>query len=134
MHACIIKDSLSSDNNIGTALVHMYAKCSCMEDAEGILNRLYMKDLITWTEIIVGYAKNSQEEKAIECFCQMQKEGYRPNEFTIFSCLKACSQIASLVNGRMLHSYAIKSGNLGDVVVASAIIELYGKCGSIEDT
>ncbi|KAL8155555.1 pentatricopeptide repeat-containing protein At3g09040, mitochondrial-like [Apium graveolens] len=133
VHAYIIKDSLSNDNNIGTALVHMYAKCSCMEDAEGIFNRLYTKDLITWTAIIAGYVENSQEEKAIECFCQMQKEGFIPNEFTISSCLKACSRIASLVNGRSLHSYAIKSGNLGDVVVASALVELYGKCGSIEE-
>ncbi|KAK1401651.1 PPR domain-containing protein/PPR_2 domain-containing protein/PPR_3 domain-containing protein/DYW_deaminase domain-containing protein [Heracleum sosnowskyi] len=133
VHAYIIKDSLSSDNNIGTALIDMYAKCSCMKDAEGIFNRLYTKDLITWTAIIAGYAHNSQEEKAIACFCQMQTEGYRPNEFTISSCLKACSGIASLVIGRLLHSHAIKSGNLGEVVVASAVVELYGKCGSIEE-
>lgn len=133
VHAYIIKDNLNTNNNIGTALIDMYAKCSCMEDAEGVFNRLYPKDLITWTAIIAGSSQNSQEHKAIECFSQMQKVGFWPNKYTVSSCLKACSRIASLVNGRLLHSFAIKSGNIGDTVVASAIVELYGKCGSIEE-
>lgn len=133
VHAHIVKDSLDGDNYIGTTLIDMYAKCRCMEDVEVIFNKLYEKDLCTWNTVITCYAQNSQGEKSIQYFNQMLKEGLKPNEFTVASCLRGCSGIASLVNGRQLHSLAIKSGNFDDIVVASAIIDMYGKCGCIDE-
>ncbi|PSS20821.1 Pentatricopeptide repeat-containing protein [Actinidia chinensis var. chinensis] len=133
VHAHIIKGSLDEDGFIGTALVDMYAKCRCMEDADVIFKKLNERDLFSWTVIISGYAHTDQGEKAIKCFSHMRKEGVNPNEFTLASCLRGCTGIASLENGRQLHSLAIKSGHFGDIFVASAIVDMYGKCGSIED-
>ncbi|THG00008.1 hypothetical protein TEA_017545 [Camellia sinensis var. sinensis] len=134
VHAHIIKESLDENSFIGTALIDMYAKCKCLGDAEAVFNRSNEKDLFTWTVMISGYAQTDQGEKAIQCFNQMQKEGVKPNEFTLASCLRGCAGIASLENGRLLHSLAIKSGHFGDIFVASALVDMYGKCGSIEDS
>ncbi|KAA8534870.1 hypothetical protein F0562_029914 [Nyssa sinensis] len=109
VHAHIIKDSLAGDGFIGTALIDMYAKCRSLEDAEVIFNRLKERDIFTWTVIIAAYAQSNQGEKAVQCFSKMQKEGVKPNEFTLASCLRGCSGIASLENGRQLHSLAIKA-------------------------
>ncbi|KAF5935336.1 hypothetical protein HYC85_026465 [Camellia sinensis] len=134
VHAHIIKESLDENSFIGTALIDMYAKCKCLGDAEAVFNRSNEKDLFTWTVMISGYAQTDQGEKAIQCFNQMQKEGVKPNEFTLASCLRGSAGIASLENGRLLHSLAIKSGHFGDIFVASALVDMYGKCGSIEDS
>lgn len=132
IHAHIIKGKLN-DIFIGTALIDMYAKCRCLEDAEVVFARLKERDVFTWTAIISGYVQTDQGEKSIRCFSQMRKEGVKPNEFTLASCLRGCSGIANLEHGRQLHSLAIKSGQCDDIFVASAIVDMYGKCGCIDN-
>ncbi|GFQ02264.1 pentatricopeptide repeat-containing protein at4g13650 [Phtheirospermum japonicum] len=133
VHSHIIKDNLVGNGYVGTVLIDMYAKCGCMEDVEVIFSRLNEKDAFTWTVIISGYSQTNQGEKAVRCFNQMRREGVIPNEFTLASCLKGCSAIASLENGRQFHSLAIKSGQSTDMFVSSALIDMYGKCGYIDD-
>ncbi|KAK9275535.1 hypothetical protein L1049_022802 [Liquidambar formosana] len=133
VHAHIVKNSLAGNDFVGTALIDMYAKSNCLEDAVVVFNRLIERDVFTWTVIITGYAQTDQAEKAVKCFSQMQREGVTPNEFTLASCLNGCSHIATLANGQQLHSMVIKAGQLGDMFVASALVDMYGKCGCIED-
>ncbi|KAL3636887.1 hypothetical protein CASFOL_019186 [Castilleja foliolosa] len=133
VHSQIIKDNLIGNGYVGTGLLDMYAKCGCMDDVEAIFSRLNAKDVFTWTVIISGYSQTNQGEKAVRCFNQMRRETVIPNEFTLASCLRGCSAIASLENGRQFHSLAIKSGQSDDIFVSSALIDMYGKCGYIDD-
>ncbi|KAK6119619.1 hypothetical protein DH2020_046642 [Rehmannia glutinosa] len=133
VHSYIIKDNLVHNGYVGTALIDMYAKCGCVEDVEAIFNRLKEKDVFTWTVIISAYSQTNQGEKAIHCFNQMRREGVIPNEFTLASCLRGCSGIAILENGRQLHSLAIKAGQSNDMYVSSALVDMYAKCGYIGD-
>lgn len=133
VHAHIIKGNLDSDNYIETKLIEMYAKCGCLENVEMIFNRMRERDTVTWTVLISLHAQIEQHgEKAMEYFKQMQREGVKANEFTLASCLKGCSGIASLGNGQQLHSWLIKSGHFSDLHVATALVDMYGKCGCID--
>ncbi|KAL8056872.1 hypothetical protein ABFX02_04G147000 [Erythranthe guttata] len=133
VHSHIIKNKFARDGYVGTALIDMYAKCGCMEDVEAIFNRLDEKDVFAWTVIISSYSQTNQGEKAARLFNQMRREGVIPNEFTLASSLRGCSAIASLENGRQLHSLAIKAGQSTDMFVSSALIDMYAKCGFIDD-
>lgn len=133
VHAHILKDKFENNGYVGTALLDMYAKCGCMDDVEAIFNRLNEKDVFTWTVLISGFSQTNQGEKAAHCFNEMRIEGVIPNEFTIASCLRGCSGIASLENGRQLHSLAIKAGLSTDMFVSSSLVDMYGKCGYIDD-
>ncbi|KAL8048634.1 hypothetical protein ABFS82_07G079800 [Erythranthe guttata] len=133
VHSHVIKNKFVGDGYVGTALIDMYAKCGCMEDVEAIFSRLNEKDVFAWTVIISGYSQTNQGEKAARLFNQMRREGVIPNEFTLASSLRGCSAIASLENGRQLHSLAIKAGQSTDMFVSSALIDMYAKCGHIDD-
>ncbi|CAN1748879.1 Pentatricopeptide repeat-containing protein At4g13650 [Linum perenne] len=133
VHAHIIKSCNDGDDFVGTALIDMYAKGKCLEDAVIAFNRLVDRDVFTWTVMIDGYTKANQPEKALKCFVEMQSEGVSPNEFTIASCLKGCSHAATLESGQQVHSTVIKAGYSIDVIVATALTDMYGKCGSLED-
>jgi pentatricopeptide repeat protein len=132
VHAHVIKNSLDGNDFVGTALVDMYAKSRCLEDADIVFNRLINRDLFTWTVIITGYAQTDQAEKAVMCLSLMQKEGIKPNEFTLASCLSGCSRIAAMETGKQLHSMAIKGGHV-DIFVSSALVDMYAKCACLED-
>ncbi|KAB1209471.1 hypothetical protein CJ030_MR6G018854 [Morella rubra] len=133
VHALIIKASLDGNDFVGITLEDMYAKSKCLEDADVVFNRLINRDLFAWTVSITGNAQNDRAEKAIKCFSLMQQEGVKPNEFTLSGCLGGCSHIAALETGQQLHYMAIKAGQFGDVFVSSALVDMYAKCGCIED-
>ncbi|KAH7572164.1 hypothetical protein JRO89_XS04G0213800 [Xanthoceras sorbifolium] len=133
VHVHVVKNGLEDNNFVGTALISMYAKSRCLEDAILLFNRLTERDLSTWTVTIAGFAQNQQGEKAVQCFSQMQREGLKPNEFTLSSCFSGCSSLITLEPGRQLHSLANKSGLLSNIYVASALVELYVKHRCIED-
>lgn len=132
VHGHVIKNTLDGNDFVGTALIDMYAKSRCLEDADVVFNRLIKRDLFTWTVIITGYAQTDQAERAVKCFSWMQQEGVKPNEFTLASCLSGCSRITALETGQQLHSMAIKSGH-GDIFVSSALVDMYAKSGCLED-
>ncbi|CAL0300628.1 unnamed protein product [Lupinus luteus] len=133
VHAQILKNNLDGNEYVGTALVDMYAKCRCMEESHKTFARLMSRDVFTWTIMITGYAQTGQAENSIKFFNLMQQEGVKPNEFTVAGCLRGCSQITVAESGMQLHSMAIKSGLLPDMYVSSALIDMYAKCGCIED-
>ncbi|KAF7838784.1 pentatricopeptide repeat-containing protein [Senna tora] len=133
VHAQVLKNNFDDNEYVGTALVDMYAKCGCMEESYLAFHSLPSPDVFTWTVIITGFAQNDQAERAFKCFSLMQREGVKPNEFTLAGCLSGCSQITAGESGRQLHSMAIKSGHLPDMFVSSALVDMYAKCGCIED-
>lgn len=133
IHVHAIKNSLEDDDIVGTRLVEMYVENRCLENAELAFRRLTHRDLFAWTVIIIGYKKIGQAEKAVRCLNQMQQEGLKPNEFTFAGCLSACSVMATLENGRQIHSMVFKGGYMSDLFVSSAVVHMYMKCGCMED-
>lgn len=55
-----------------------------------------------------------------------------PDKYTFPSMIKACSNVLSLEEGRILHAVAVRCGTEGDVFVGSSLIDFYGKCEKIE--
>ncbi len=47
--------------------------------------------------------------------------------------LKACASVAVIEEGRCVHQQIIQSGLESDVFVGSSLVDMYAKCGSIED-
>ncbi|CAA6655494.1 unnamed protein product [Spirodela intermedia] len=54
-----------------------------------------------------------------------------PNEVTVASALFACSQLGALLHGESLHGFAIRNGIRLDLVMSTALLDMYAKCGSI---
>ncbi|XP_059066132.1 putative pentatricopeptide repeat-containing protein At3g49142 [Cryptomeria japonica] len=82
--------------------------------------------------MIAGYAQNGFAEKALETFKQMQFEVVNPDSTTLASTLPACAKMGALKQGKIIHQIIIESGFLSDIVIVSALIEMYAKCGSID--
>ncbi|KAG0461110.1 hypothetical protein HPP92_021407 [Vanilla planifolia] len=57
-----------------------------------------------------------------------------PISFAIVAALSACANVGALNVGRGLHSYMKKTGMEIAEFVATALINMYSKCGSIQDT
>uniref|UniRef100_UPI0040747504 Synthetic PPR-DYW protein n=1 Tax=synthetic construct TaxID=32630 RepID=UPI0040747504 len=133
IHGYVIKSGFESIVFVGNALIDMYAKCGSIEDARKVFDEMPERTVVSWTAMISGYAQNGQSEEALELFREMQREGVKPDEVTLPSVLSACANLGALEQGKQIHAYVIKSGFESDVFVGSALIDMYAKCGSIED-
>jgi pentatricopeptide repeat protein len=90
-------------------------------------------DVVTWNAMIFGHAKCGQEQKALELFQQMQHEGVQPDPVTFVGVLHACASVLALEEERCAHEHIIQSSCESDSFVGSSLVNLYAKCGSMED-
>ncbi|CAM6038165.1 unnamed protein product [Sphagnum compactum] len=63
----------------------------------------------------------------------MKQEGVDPNSVTFVGVLKACATVLALEEGRCVHQEVIQSGLELDVFVGSSLVDMYAKCGSMDD-
>ncbi len=83
--------------------------------------------------MILGHMQCGQGHKALGLFQEMKQEGVDPNSVTFVGVLNACASVVALEEGRCVHQELIQSGLELDVFVRSSMVDMYAKCGSIED-
>eukprot|EP01018_Ginkgo_biloba_P026283 Gb_21965 [translate_table: standard] len=133
VHGYIIKTSFESNVCLESALVDMYCKCGVMIYARQVFDDMTERDTISWTVLITGYAQHDQGVEALQLFNQMQCVRMKPNQSTVAIVLKACASLAALDQGKQIHAFAIKSMFETNVFVGSALVDMYAKCGSLEN-
>ncbi|KAH7331610.1 hypothetical protein KP509_20G043000 [Ceratopteris richardii] len=125
------KGFLNEDVTLGSALVDMYAKSGELVAAQEVFDELPVHNIVAWTALIAGYARDGQGERAHHCFKEMKCEGLFPNSVTLLCLLKACSNFGAADKGRMMHAEAIRQGFTGeDYIFGNALVDMYAKCGS----
>lgn len=133
IHACIYKLGCDSDSFVGTALINAYSVCGLIGDAREVFDGIIEKDMVSWTGMVGGYADNGCGEEALGLFSQMRKIGLKPNNYTLSSLLKACTGLRAVELGKSVHGCAIKTRYEMDFYVGGALLDMYAKCGDIED-
>lgn len=107
------------------------AKCGEIYDSRRLFDRMPVRNTVSWNSMISGYVRNGMWSEALDLFSKMQEEKIRPTEFTLVSLLNACSSLGSLRQGEWIHDYIKKNNIEMNVIVVTAIIDMYCKCGSI---
>jgi pentatricopeptide repeat protein len=57
----------------------------------------------------------------------------QPVAITFIGVLNACSDLCALEEGRRIHTQVVQSGCESDSFVSNSLVDMYSKCGSIED-
>ncbi|KAA8532831.1 hypothetical protein F0562_033052 [Nyssa sinensis] len=130
VHACTRKQRIKLDEKLGSALVHMYSKCGCLDGAMEAFNETKRKSVDVWNAMIGGLATNGQSLKAIELFSKMELSNVRPNAITFSCILNACSHGGLVEEGwgyfnRMKIYYGIEP----DIAHYGCLVDLLGRAG-----
>ncbi|CAI0406249.1 unnamed protein product [Linum tenue] len=133
LHGQATKLGLESDTYVSTSLLDVYAKGEDMESARKLFDSMPDKDVICWNVMIDGYVQFGSPNEGLSLFKQMLRAKVKPNEATMVAVLSACAQIGALESGRWLHWYAENHGIDINVRVATSFIDMYCKCGSLEE-
>ncbi|CAL9114945.1 unnamed protein product [Musa acuminata var. zebrina] len=122
----------ASDLFVAAALVDMYSKCGDVFCARQTFDKMANRDLVCWTSMISGYAHNGLTMETLEFFRLMQLSSVKPNRVSLLSALLACGRLGALRGGECFHCLAIKTRFEHDVLVATAVVDMYVKCGNLE--
>lgn len=116
-----------------TVMIASYLEHKLVERGCTVFDLVEVRDTVCWTAMIDGLVRNDEMSKALEYFRRMQKEGIRANEVTVVCILSACAHLGALDIGKWVHSYIEKHDLKVNHFVASALITMYSRCGSVEE-
>ncbi|KAK8582250.1 hypothetical protein V6N12_072440 [Hibiscus sabdariffa] len=114
------------------AMLDGYLKMGNTFEAFNVFQRIRKKNVISWTSMIAGYARNGNGEQALKLFVQMVRSCVCPDDFTFGAILHACSSLAVLGFGKMVHGCVIRYGFQAYVYVGNGLVNMYAKCGDIK--
>lgn len=133
LHCLVIKAGLCEDCFVSSVLVDLYAKFRVVEDARKVFDFVLDRDVVLWNVMVSCYAMNGLGGEAFRVFRSMEFNGVKGDDFTITSLINVCSSCASCELGRLIHGLLIRQGFDLDVVIASALIDMYVKTENICD-
>lgn len=133
IHVDVKNSNFETNLFVGSTLVDMYAKCGNLEEARKVFDKLPTRNQITWSAMIMGYVQHGLGQEAIQLCTSMQHHDIMMDSVTFVSILKACSSTGAIQEGKRVHSAIISRGLERDVFVGSALVDMYGKCGSLDD-
>lgn len=111
-----------------------YASAGQIEEARTFFRDMPERSLLAWTVIISALAQNGFGEEALNLFSQMRLEGFEPCDYTFAGAVTSCAVLGSHEHGRQLHGQIMKLGHDSSLSVGNALITMYSRCGTVEDS
>ncbi|KAI9157198.1 hypothetical protein LWI28_018333 [Acer negundo] len=146
IHACVLTFGVQDDRFIRNSLIDMYCKCGEMEKASVLFQKVSRDfvrtrnsktsceaEIVSWSSMISGYVRNGEYDDAFKTFRSMVCEQVGMSKFTLTSIVSACANAGILELGRQMHAYIMKVGHKIDAHLSSSLIDMYAKCGSLDD-
>lgn len=138
--ARFIFDSLPIRNVIAeTSMISGYAMAASTKAARLMFTKMRERNVVSWNALISGYTQNGENEEALSLFVLLKRESVCPTHYTFANILKACADLAELHLGMQAHVHVLKhgfkfqSGEEADIFVGNSLIDMYVKCGCVED-
>uniref|UniRef100_J3MYF9 BHLH domain-containing protein n=1 Tax=Oryza brachyantha TaxID=4533 RepID=J3MYF9_ORYBR len=134
-HSLVVKGGFHDEQDVLITLTAMYASFGCLVPARALFDIVppHQVNVILWNAMISGYSKNGFASEAVHLFKHMQMVARNvvPDSITMRSVIFACAQLGSTELAAWMEDYVCRSEYKEDVLVNTALIDMYSKSGSI---
>ncbi|KAI5673717.1 hypothetical protein M9H77_14081 [Catharanthus roseus] len=90
-------------------------------------------NVFSWNSVIADLARSGNSVEALRAFLSMRKFSLKPNRSSFPCTIKSCSALSDLISGKQAHQQALVFGYESDLFVSSALVDMYSKCGQLDD-
>ncbi|CAL4927263.1 unnamed protein product [Urochloa decumbens] len=90
------------------------------------------RDLVSWNALLAGFARYKDLSAVIKLFDDMLASRVNPDKVTAVTLISAAASNGSLNHGRSIHGWVVKGFGLKDAFLASALVDMYCKCGNVK--
>lgn len=133
LHTFILGNGMEFDVALSNTLVDMYAKCSSINDACHLFDKIVSRNVVSWNVMITAYVEARLNNEAVMLFEEMQEKGVTPNQLTLVAVLKGCVQLENVELGMSVHACIVEILFEVDNFLQSNLLDMYAKCGSMKD-
>ncbi|XP_057972951.1 pentatricopeptide repeat-containing protein At3g09040, mitochondrial [Malania oleifera] len=136
IHCLVLKRGFLYDADfLGVSLIGMYMNSLSRTDASILFSDFsHPKSTVLWTAMISGLTQNECSEEALQLYKEMRSYDAMPDQATFACVLRACAILASLRDGREVHSLIFHTGFDLDELTGSAVVDMYAKCGDMKSS
>ena len=111
----------------------MYAKCGALGKSGEVFDKIQVRNVVRWNELIGAYVHQGHSEQALLLFNKMKKDGFSPDAATYICILKSCGNLKDVEKGKKIHDEVVTSGFFKkDVAIGNALVDMYVKCGFLK--
>ncbi|KAK4487145.1 hypothetical protein RD792_006460 [Penstemon davidsonii] len=126
VHGRVTKLGLEFDPFIRNSIIHMYVSCGFLDCGMKLFDEDKDSDIVAWNSVVLG------PREVWGSGGKLEMENIKASGFTVVSLLNACANLGAFEQGKWVHEYINKNGIELNVIVVTAIIDMYCKCGSVE--
>lgn len=128
VHANVIVSGLCGNVVVESSLLDMYGKCGLVAQSQRVFDRMSIKNSVSWCALLGVYCQNKDYESVIRIFREMDEIDL----YCFGTILRACAGLAAVRQGKEVHCQYVRRGGWRDVIVESALVDVYAKCGCID--
>ncbi|KAM7280615.1 hypothetical protein ACFE04_007749 [Oxalis oulophora] len=133
IHTHMVVFGFAPNEYLKTKLLILYTKSGDFQTAYVIFSKSVEKSLISWNAMIGGFVEKGLQQSALDFYHDMRQTGMMPDQYTFASVFRACATSATLEHGKQAHGIMVKCHFKENVVVNSALMDMYFKCSSLND-
>ncbi|ESQ45239.1 hypothetical protein EUTSA_v10010201mg [Eutrema salsugineum] len=133
IHAQVIVNGFLQELPVANKLIYIYAQFRAIADAEALFEEVSVKDSVSWSVMVGGFAKTGDFFNCLRVFRQIVRLSLNLDNYTLPIVIRASRDKKDVVVGRLIHEVALKSGMDLDCYVCAALVGMYAKCGMIDD-
>ncbi|XP_043690567.1 pentatricopeptide repeat-containing protein At5g66520-like [Telopea speciosissima] len=131
--ACRVFDKMPQRDIVSwTTLISGFSQMGFVDDAYKIFEQMPEKHSVSWNAMISAYVQSNRFNEAFALFERMQADKVGLDKFVAASMLSACTGFGALEQGEWIHQYIKSHGIELDPKLATAVIDMYCKCGCLE--
>ncbi|XP_010534722.1 PREDICTED: pentatricopeptide repeat-containing protein At3g13880-like, partial [Tarenaya hassleriana] len=137
LHGLVTVNGLAEQVFLINVLIDMYCKCGKLDEARYLFDNSKELDQVSWNSLISGYVRIGATKEPLNLLAEMHRNGLKLTTYTLGSSLKACClnfDYESMAQGMAIHGYVTKLGMESDVVVGTALLDMYAKNGRLKDS
>ncbi|CAN0893002.1 Putative pentatricopeptide repeat-containing protein At3g25970 [Linum grandiflorum] len=135
VHSCVIKLGFETDVAVSSSLIDAYSRSSgCVQLSSKVFEQLTSPNVICYTAMMGGYARNGMGREALEMLKEMMLKGLTPDEVTFLCVLNGCSHSGLVEEGRMAFDVMkLMYGISPNRRHFSCMVDLLGRSGMLNE-
>ncbi|KAH6830404.1 Pentatricopeptide repeat superfamily protein [Perilla frutescens var. hirtella] len=134
VHSQVIENGMVVSCQLGTALLDMYGKCGDVNYASLVFNRMFHRNIWTWSSMILGFAQHGFARQALETFREMMTHSIKPNHVTFLGVLCACSHAGLVEDGQHYFREMEQVHGVKPMMVHyGAMVDMLGRAGRLKE-
>lgn len=115
-------------------MISVYAKNGEIDKALQLFEEIRGEgNPVSWNSMISAYIQNCQYVDAFKLYRELCRVSITRTRSTFSALFQACSCLGSLKLGQLLHAHVLKTPYKSNVYVGTSLVDMYSRCGSVED-